>query len=583
MAPMGILTAVVAAIRVCGSPSLRAFIGRAQEGGGNSEAELSSSTSRDVCELYNNGGIARVFGRPKILEVIFDPDNQDFTDGTAGIYTFQEYVAGKMGKKNWFQTKYEGSVQASEITRQLKAREAGLPISTLPAPEPFAPNLSLNVDIRKRDVVIFRAVAVVGFILQGGVLAFAGVVAYYLEWEKNGSGPERYACPLVLVGTVLVCGGGQVIGDQTFDAFAHADSDDPQTVLKEYTVSWKKADLSHGEAVVWATVVLTLAGFVLQFTGLRAIHSAVAVAQLGAIMVMSLARAALRMQRLKSEAHKLRDFPDQVIGHELDWLALRIAQPDMALGFCNLGCYKTSGYLWAFDGNPTPGSNISPITPPEPTFTPDNRNPAAKVLTYRTRLAQLTMSPLSESKSLTLARHFHVELVEVRRVAGQLAAAMEVAANAMFSISELQKNWGYAKLVGWEISCQISDRLVASLFASQKQNLIVQFDKVTALLDSINGPWALYDPLELESILGLWLWSIKSVSPSGQGPVFAGRPTGSTSSRIEARRIVTADVNVVRREVKFWIPSRLLHLIPGDYLLPPVEGRNPSTFWLHLR
>ncbi|KAL4995046.1 hypothetical protein BDV10DRAFT_137681 [Aspergillus recurvatus] len=56
MAPMGILTAVVSAIRVCGSPSLRA-----QEGAGNAEVELCTSTSRDVCELYNNGGITRGF------------------------------------------------------------------------------------------------------------------------------------------------------------------------------------------------------------------------------------------------------------------------------------------------------------------------------------------------------------------------------------------------------------------------------------------------------------------------------------------------------------------------------------------
>lgn len=32
-----------------------------------------------VCELYNSGGIARVFGRPKILEVVHDPDH-DFRD-----------------------------------------------------------------------------------------------------------------------------------------------------------------------------------------------------------------------------------------------------------------------------------------------------------------------------------------------------------------------------------------------------------------------------------------------------------------------------------------------------------------------
>ncbi|KAF9640024.1 ankyrin repeat domain-containing protein 28 [Lasiodiplodia theobromae] len=72
MAPLGVITAIVSAIRVAGGPSLRAFIGRAQEGAGIAEAELCSSTSRNVCELYNNGGIARVFGRPKILEFVHD-------------------------------------------------------------------------------------------------------------------------------------------------------------------------------------------------------------------------------------------------------------------------------------------------------------------------------------------------------------------------------------------------------------------------------------------------------------------------------------------------------------------------------
>jgi hypothetical protein len=71
---MGILTGVVSAIRVCGTPWLRAFIGRAQEGERNAEAELCTSTSGDVCKLYNSGGIARVFGRPKILEVVHDPN-----------------------------------------------------------------------------------------------------------------------------------------------------------------------------------------------------------------------------------------------------------------------------------------------------------------------------------------------------------------------------------------------------------------------------------------------------------------------------------------------------------------------------
>ncbi len=70
MAPLGLLTAVVSAIRVCGNPSLRAFIGRAQEGPGNAEIELLSCTSETTAELWNEGGIARVFGKPQILEVV---------------------------------------------------------------------------------------------------------------------------------------------------------------------------------------------------------------------------------------------------------------------------------------------------------------------------------------------------------------------------------------------------------------------------------------------------------------------------------------------------------------------------------
>lgn len=70
MAPMGIITAIILIIYVCGSLSLCTLIGMAQEGGDNAEAELCCSTSWDVCELFNNGSIAQLFGRPKILEIV---------------------------------------------------------------------------------------------------------------------------------------------------------------------------------------------------------------------------------------------------------------------------------------------------------------------------------------------------------------------------------------------------------------------------------------------------------------------------------------------------------------------------------
>ncbi|KAF4472849.1 hypothetical protein FALBO_236, partial [Fusarium albosuccineum] len=70
--PLGILTAIVSCIRVCGGPFLRSIVGRAREPHGLPEIELCSSTSDHVCELWSNGGICRVFGRPKLSGFILE-------------------------------------------------------------------------------------------------------------------------------------------------------------------------------------------------------------------------------------------------------------------------------------------------------------------------------------------------------------------------------------------------------------------------------------------------------------------------------------------------------------------------------
>ena len=368
MAPMGILTAVVSAIRVCGSPSLRAFIGRAQEGGGNAEAELCSSTSRDVCELYNNGGITRVFGRPKILEIVHDPNGPNFSE-KAGLYTFQEYTGTNRGREVWREegAKLHGDPEPGEDGtggdgKQLRHVEAD--------PDPFAPNLSLNVGIKRKPKAVFWAVAIAGVILQVGVMVFAVVVTYHLQWEMEGESADGYACPLAIIGTALVCAGifycaylvgestkervfrrmpngkgmrsegesrptqpsiywvqpgDQVLGDQTFDPFCFSDCDEP---LQEYLISWKNRS-DKSERAVWVASGITIGGFVLQFVGLRGMHGAISVAQLGVILVMSAARASLRMQRLKPKDNFFVNFPDEVVGHELDWLALHIGREDI--------------------------------------------------------------------------------------------------------------------------------------------------------------------------------------------------------------------------------------------------------------
>ncbi|PHH80598.1 hypothetical protein CDD80_857 [Ophiocordyceps camponoti-rufipedis] len=70
MGPLGIITAVVGAIRVGGPSWLKAIIGRARESHAVAEAELMSSTSEEVCELWNGNAIVRVMGEGPIKEFI---------------------------------------------------------------------------------------------------------------------------------------------------------------------------------------------------------------------------------------------------------------------------------------------------------------------------------------------------------------------------------------------------------------------------------------------------------------------------------------------------------------------------------
>jgi hypothetical protein len=70
MAPLGIITAIVSAIRVGGPSWLKAVIGRARENLAVAEADLMSSTSKEVCELWNGQEVVRCMGSAPVSEFI---------------------------------------------------------------------------------------------------------------------------------------------------------------------------------------------------------------------------------------------------------------------------------------------------------------------------------------------------------------------------------------------------------------------------------------------------------------------------------------------------------------------------------
>ncbi|KAF2997730.1 hypothetical protein E8E14_002132 [Neopestalotiopsis sp. 37M] len=596
IAPIGILTAVVSAIRVCGSSTLRAFIGRAQEGGGNAEAELCSSTSRDVCELFQNGGIARVFGRPKILEIIFDPEDRDSKNGEAGIYTFLDHVERQQDRKNAVSVngndsrepkKDKGWVEHVQgLGSSLADQESGVQKKSS-QPASFAPNLSLNIGIQKQPPYVFWIVAITGFILQAGVLAFAGVITYHWQWERDGHRPDVYAFPLTLVGTLLVsigiywCAalvgdstaertfynndmdrnsglsiywiqpGGQIIGDQTFDAFAYseADSKDP---LREYIISQKNPvtddSRSKPEIATWAAVVVTISGFVLQFTGLRGIHAVVPVAQLGVTLVMSMTRAALRMRRFKPEHNCLSKCPDQVIGYELDWLALHLVRKGLNHDLNSSETDQSNGRpLLRFRGLAEPGCRTSRGCPILDNELHDVDN-ASKVLAYRTRLASLTRSQAGQAETISRAGNFRHEMVAVRQEAQRLARAIQntykmfLTSNDIFIPDEWRDG-----LIYWAVSASLYkfSQCRSDETRENSNNPLNPRDKPLYIKLGGNGHTDWLSDLEnrMEALLGLWIWSLKS-DPQVEETDQYGFIIPQTAD-IRTRRIIAADENLL--------------------------------------
>lgn len=67
---LGIMTILVSAIRVSGLKQLKALIGRAREARATTEAELLSSTSEEVCEMWNGYDIVRTYGVLETTQIV---------------------------------------------------------------------------------------------------------------------------------------------------------------------------------------------------------------------------------------------------------------------------------------------------------------------------------------------------------------------------------------------------------------------------------------------------------------------------------------------------------------------------------
>ncbi|GKZ32558.1 hypothetical protein AbraIFM66950_002049 [Aspergillus brasiliensis] len=493
VAPLGILTAVVSVIRVCGNSSLRAFIGRAQEGPGEAENELLSCVSETTAEMFNNGGISRVFGRPRLLEVIAWEETDPQTERSYRIGTLRDALregAWLAGKGSWI----------------LDEKEY--------LPELDIPNLSLNKGIEKSSQGWFYAAAVLGLGLQVGVIVYAAITVYLfpLQFKKDGSIVVSYAFPLFSLGSIFLCigmflcafiiersstecyirpampskiywlqPGGQDVGDQVFGAFLGV-SEGPSSKATEdllYIKSVRSPGIFGKGPLLMFTVIVTLIGFVIQFVGIRGLHASVVLAEMGATLLMSIVRACLRTKRSGSDENRLTAEERHLVSYneqELDCFAFHLEQV-RSFGLVSSPPHRSRAQ------STTSSAAASTQTPSQ---TPGL---GTKLIRTRAQLARLTSNPDKES---SLAW----DGLPVRQRAQKLADTIERTMNLVTSWKSMTGDTVSFDLL---LTCQSLNKGVFNP-ALETYTINLYRSEDTLL-------WKI-DVNELEAVLGLWTWSL---------------------------------------------------------------------------
>ncbi|KAL4886521.1 hypothetical protein BJY04DRAFT_213283 [Aspergillus karnatakaensis] len=339
MAPLGILTCVVSAIRVGGRRWLKALVGRAREIRATAELELLSCTSDAVCELWSGTEIVRERGTPQTKEFIYRTNNfSHFPEISATNLVFDLKTACLHRIMS-----VERLLRASRTTARTPTVDLSTELATRAMTQ--APNLTLSVSNATTPPLATWFFATVGMTVQVSVIVVAGLVTYHWQIPPQGSTIVGYGFPLFVTGTVVLCAGiflcsyivethtretnfkplhdtldlriiriqrACTVGDQRYGSYAIMNGEENNTL--------RTSRINEPPNHSWLSLtaaIMSIGGYILQFIGLRAMHWSVAVAVLSATLIMAVARAYVR--------HGLAANPSVMKlleGHELSWLVM---------------------------------------------------------------------------------------------------------------------------------------------------------------------------------------------------------------------------------------------------------------------
>lgn len=376
--PLGVVTAVISAIRVGAPQSLRSFIGRAREPRAQVEAELLSSTSKEVCEMWNGTSLVRLRGSSNVVELVVaftpegtrPPEDKNFglhlkeSDDKNRVIETQQHKNKSDNKKNKNEKQIvndagiEDDVESSGSVTQGSTTQPLTPGLGSPGP-----NLSLNY-LPSPGSIELTAFSVIAVILQVAVLFLDALITYRLKWLKSGKPVAPTACPFVMIGTLLLFLGmgtcsvviqgstretwfrvtdgtdakvlwiqrQSVVDDQHFGSYAIFAPGSMRDIVSSTREPHFQADnpvaMNHDQgftvrmlafkATTICAVVASVVGYIIQFIGFRQMHWLATILQLALAIIMTAIRAYVRRNLSRRPLHHA--LP---VGHELDWLATR--------------------------------------------------------------------------------------------------------------------------------------------------------------------------------------------------------------------------------------------------------------------
>ncbi|KAK4232577.1 hypothetical protein QBC38DRAFT_514249 [Podospora fimiseda] len=502
-APLGLLTAVVSAIRVGGPRWLKAIVGRARETDATVELELLSSTSPDVCELWNGVGMVRIVGTPSIVQLAYGIPSYT-PSGTTAVHTLES------AKEQGLFTEVNNKIKVSNNSNEFDPTDKEGGGSQICTENP--PNILLNVtNGTVRSWELYLAMFL-GLAIQFGVLIYDGfLVSSPLPWLDKDV--PRYALTLTTVGTVTMCVGtglcalivesrtveevwkaeygadsgtkrwqdlpsivwiqrGKVVADQVFRSFKIMGNRSSREKVLRTSRKNPNPVLTESWAVIASTMAMT--GFVLQFCGLRSMPWSASIAQLVATVLMIFIR--ILIHGRITMMPKAEELPE---GHELDQLAKDIHD-------CS---WRITMPSRKSDAEVDPEENVGKYTKFKP-------HSGSQILETRIRLAHLTAWP-SRPDSAEMAKRICVATEDILR-------QLYLSQNGPIALKSSAKS---IESFDWELGVLLNPQF--SDYYEAQGKLTVTFTR-----SNVDGRWTEWraDANKVDALLSLWLSNFVTAS-----------------------------------------------------------------------